>query len=148
MPGGERQHDVAAPGLAGDDRCRVAGQAERPDERGEVVGAGVGVVAAVRGLRQAVAALVDGDDPVAGRGEVPGDAVPQPGVGGQAVHEQERTALAGQRADGEPRAAAGQGDEVVGRGQEGTTTSLGSRSDGRPPETVRDRVPTRSRPVP
>ncbi len=86
VPGGELQDDVAAPGLAGDDRSV---EAQRRDQGGDVVGDGRHVVRAVRLGGAAVPAQVDGDGGVPALGEARRDAVPQPRVGREPVDEDE-----------------------------------------------------------
>jgi hypothetical protein len=83
---GELDDDVAAPGLAGDDR---AVQREPGDEGRQVVGDRRHVVRAV-GLRgAAMAAQVDAGNGVPVGHQALGDAIPEPRVRGEAVDEQE-----------------------------------------------------------
>jgi hypothetical protein len=85
--GGEPHGHVAAPGLPGHHHP-VEPQAD--GDRREVGGRGGRVVAVGRALRPAVAAQVHRVRRVALAGERGGDLVPQPGVRGQAVHQENR----------------------------------------------------------
>ncbi len=90
--GRQRQHDVAAPGLADHHRraSEPPGSLLGLDQRCEVVGAGQGVVAGRRRPGTAVAALVDRDGEVPGGRQLTGDAVPGAAVRREPVHQQER----------------------------------------------------------
>jgi hypothetical protein len=87
MLGGEPDRDVAAPGLA--DHNRFA-QIEDGQQDGQVGRGGGRLVPGGRRVGLAVAAQVNGIRRVAGGGEPLAHAVPQPGVRGQPVHQQER----------------------------------------------------------
>ncbi len=86
MAVGQLHHDVAAPRLTGHGGALPA---ELVDQQGHVVGHGGHVVAVVGLVAAAVAPQVDRGHRVAQLGQRAGHAVPQPGVGGQAVDEEE-----------------------------------------------------------
>ena len=97
----ELEHDVAAPRLTCDDRRAPA---EVVAHRGEVVRGGQGGIRLDVGHLggEAVAAQVDRHDGMPD--EVARHQVPQPGVGRQPVHEEDRSTVAGERAGRETRA--------------------------------------------
>lgn len=79
-------HDVRPPRLAGNDGTL---EAQRIDQKLEIVGHGCHVESVVGFGAVTMAALVDGNHGVSHLGELTRDAVPQPRIRGKAVHEDE-----------------------------------------------------------